>query len=100
MDQFQEGLSSEILDKVAQPCCLRTLQTLTYLCLCIDGQLQQQGQGDKRWLLQYPGCLSRSLKPQGTHASGGADMPQAGRKGSEAQRRFLPVLRRPWSSSC
>lgn len=52
MDQFQEGLSSELLDELAYTNCPPPmLQDLMHLCLHIEVQLQQQ------WLRQQmEGC--------------------------------------------
>uniref|UniRef100_A0A8C7DSI4 DUF4939 domain-containing protein n=1 Tax=Naja naja TaxID=35670 RepID=A0A8C7DSI4_NAJNA len=42
LDQFQEGLSLELLDKLTHTECPRTLQELMHLCLHIDARLQQR----------------------------------------------------------
>uniref|UniRef100_A0A2D4F1Y8 DUF4939 domain-containing protein n=2 Tax=Micrurus corallinus TaxID=54390 RepID=A0A2D4F1Y8_MICCO len=42
LDQFQEGLSSELLDKLVHTECPHTLQELMHLCLRINARLQQQ----------------------------------------------------------
>lgn len=41
MDQYQEGLSSQLLDGLTWIDCPSILQVLMHLCLHIDGQLQQ-----------------------------------------------------------
>lgn len=41
MDQFQEGLSLELLDELARTDCPSTVQAVMQLCLRIDERIQQ-----------------------------------------------------------